>query len=61
MTSRAYASRAAAEADGLSLARLWPLAAAFLMATALLLGGCNTIEGFGEDVEEAGDEVDEEL
>jgi len=31
--------------------------AALLLASTLLLGGCNTAEGVGDDVEEAGEEV----
>jgi predicted small secreted protein len=31
--------------------------AAVLLASTLFLSGCNTAEGFGDDVEEAGDEV----
>jgi predicted small secreted protein len=29
-------------------------------AAALLLAGCNTMEGFGEDVESAGEAIEEE-
>jgi predicted small secreted protein len=35
---------------------LLPFAAA-LLASALFLSACNTAEGIGDDVEEAGDEV----
>jgi predicted small secreted protein len=31
--------------------------AAVLLASTLFLSGCNTAEGIGDDVEEAGDEV----
>jgi predicted small secreted protein len=31
--------------------------AAVLLASTLFLAGCNTAEGIGDDVEEAGDEV----
>jgi predicted small secreted protein len=31
--------------------------AALLLAAALFLSGCNTAEGFGDDLEEAGEEV----
>jgi predicted small secreted protein len=31
--------------------------AAVLLASALFLSGCNTAEGVGDDIEEAGDEV----
>jgi predicted small secreted protein len=31
--------------------------AAALLAATLFLSGCNTMEGMGDDVEEAGDEV----
>lgn len=30
---------------------------AVLLASTLFLSGCNTVEGMGDDVEEAGDEV----
>ena len=35
---------------------LWPIIAAIL---SLLVAGCNTLEGAGEDVEEAGEAVQE--
>ncbi|MBA3563650.1 MAG: entericidin A/B family lipoprotein [Gammaproteobacteria bacterium] len=35
------------------------LAALFILATPLF-SACNTTEGFGEDVEEAGDAIDDE-
>jgi predicted small secreted protein len=35
--------------------------AAVLLASALLLGGCNTAEGVGDDVEEAGEEVEDAI
>jgi predicted small secreted protein len=31
--------------------------AAVLLASTLLVSGCNTAEGIGDDIEEAGDEV----
>lgn len=33
--------------------------AAVVLAASVLLSGCNTLEGVGEDVEAAGEEVDE--
>ncbi len=30
-----------------------------LFFSLMLLAGCNTMEGFGEDVEQAGDEIEE--
>jgi len=33
--------------------------AAVLLASALFVSGCNTLEGMGDDVEEAGDEVED--
>jgi predicted small secreted protein len=33
--------------------------AAALLASTLFLSGCNTAEGVGDDVEEAGDEVED--
>jgi predicted small secreted protein len=45
----------AAKAEGPSLVVL--SLAALLLASTLALGGCNTAEGIGDDVEEAGDEV----
>ena len=35
--------------------------AAALLASALLLGACNTIEGMGDDAEEAGEEVEDAI
>lgn len=35
--------------------------AAAVLAAMVLLSGCNTVEGMGEDVEAAGDEVDEAM
>jgi predicted small secreted protein len=41
--------------------KLWPLLTVLLLgAIAPSLGGCNTTEGFGEDVERAGEEIQEE-
>ncbi|HQT32042.1 MAG TPA: entericidin A/B family lipoprotein [Thiobacillus sp.] len=31
---------------------------AILMAAALTLAGCNTMEGFGQDVQKAGDSIE---
>jgi predicted small secreted protein len=35
--------------------------AAVLLASTLLLSGCNTAEGVGDDVEEAGEEVEDAI
>ena len=35
--------------------------AAVLLASTLLVAGCNTAEGVGDDIEEAGDEVGDAL
>jgi predicted small secreted protein len=35
--------------------------ATVLLASTLLLGGCNTAEGIGDDAEEAGEEVGDAL
>jgi predicted small secreted protein len=35
--------------------------AAVLLASILFLSGCNTAEGLGDDVEEAGDEVEDAI
>jgi predicted small secreted protein len=35
--------------------------AAVLLASTLFLSGCNTAEGIGDDVEEAGDEVEDAI
>jgi predicted small secreted protein len=35
--------------------------AAVLLASTLFLSGCNTAEGLGDDVEEAGDEVEDAI
>lgn len=35
--------------------------AAVLLASTLLLSGCNTAEGIGDDVEEAGEEVEDAI
>jgi predicted small secreted protein len=48
-------SRPAAEAEGSSFDVL--SLAALLLASTLALGACNTAEGVGDDVEEAGDEI----
>jgi predicted small secreted protein len=44
-----------AKAEGRSFAVL--SLAALLLASTLALGACNTAEGVGDDVEEAGDEI----
>ncbi|MGH8495607.1 MAG: entericidin A/B family lipoprotein [Gammaproteobacteria bacterium] len=36
------------------------LLAILFVLSAPLIGACNTTEGFGEDVEEAGDAIDDE-
>ena len=36
-------------------------AALLLVASTLLLSGCNTAEGLGDDVEDAGEEVEDAL
>jgi predicted small secreted protein len=42
--------------------KLWSLLLTVLLFGAVgpTLGGCNTTEGFGEDVERAGEEIQEE-
>jgi predicted small secreted protein len=55
MTSRIKLSGAKAKAAASSSALL-PFAAAILAST-LLLSACNTVEGMGDDAEEAGEEV----
>jgi predicted small secreted protein len=35
--------------------------AAVLLASSLLLSGCNTAEGIGDDAEEAGEEVEDAI
>jgi predicted small secreted protein len=35
--------------------------AAVLLASTLLLSGCNTAEGIGDDAEEAGEEVEDAI
>ncbi len=58
MSTRTKPLTAGAEAPS-PPARAVPAAAMLLLAAALLVGGCNTIRGFGEDVEAAGGEVSE--
>lgn len=38
--------------------KIWTLTFTLLM-TASVLAGCNTMEGFGEDVEQGGQEIEE--
>ena len=60
MSSRTKPLTAGAEAKASSPpACLMLHAAVLLLAVALLVGGCNTIRGFGEDVEAAGGQVSE--
>ena len=60
MSSRTKPSTAGAEAEAPSPpVRAMPLAAMLLLSVTLLVGGCNTIGGFGEDVEAVGGEVSE--
>jgi predicted small secreted protein len=59
------AARGAALAKGENVMirmKLWSLLLTVLLlgAVAPSLGGCNTTEGFGEDVERAGEEIQEE-
>jgi predicted small secreted protein len=35
------------------------IATATLFAVALLLAGCNTVKGFGKDVQKVGDKIEE--
>jgi predicted small secreted protein len=60
VTSRVRPSRTGAKAAAPSPSRLLSVAALFLAAF-MVLSGCNTLEGMGEDAEVVGDEVDEEL
>jgi predicted small secreted protein len=39
----------------------WDVLSAVLLASTLLLSGCNTAEGMGDDMEEAGEEVGDAL
>jgi predicted small secreted protein len=55
MTSRIKLSAATAKSEVSSPAFL--SFTAVLLASILLLGGCNTAEGVGDDVEEAGEEI----
>lgn len=59
MTSRIKlpGATAGAEASRFALLSL----AAVLLASNLLLSGCNTVEGMGEDAEEAGEEVEDAI
>jgi predicted small secreted protein len=38
-----------------------PTFAAALLAATLLLGACNTVEGMGDDAEDAGEEVEDAI
>jgi predicted small secreted protein len=53
MMSRISLARAKTEAPSPALLSF----AAALLASALFLSACNTAEGVGDDVEEAGDEI----
>ena len=55
MTSRIKPRGAAAKAEAPSFALL--TLAAVLLASTLMLSGCNTAEGIGDDAEEVGEEV----
>jgi predicted small secreted protein len=59
MTSRIKLPGATAKAAAPSSALL--SFAAALLASMLLLGGCNTMEGLGDDAEEAGEEVEDAI
>jgi predicted small secreted protein len=59
MTSRINLPGAAASAESPSSALL--SLAAVLLASTLLLSGCNTAEGIGDDVEDAGEEVEDAI
>jgi predicted small secreted protein len=55
MTSRIKLPHATAEAPRSALLSF----AAVVLASTILLSGCNTAEGVGEDVEAAGDKVED--
>lgn len=57
MTSRIKLPGATAKAETSILLSF----AAVLLASTLLLSGCNTAEGIGDDVEEAGEEVQDAI
>ena len=57
MSSRIKLEGAPAEAEAPRFAYL--TLAAVLLAASLLLSACNTAEGFGEDVGDAGEEVED--
>jgi predicted small secreted protein len=59
MTSRIKLSAAKAKSEESSPALL--SFAAVLLASILLLGGCNTAEGVGDDMEDAGEEVEDAI
>jgi predicted small secreted protein len=57
MTSRIKLRGATAKAEASVLLSF----AAALLASTLLLSGCNTAEGVGDDIEEAGEEVQDAI
>ena len=59
MSSRIKLPGAAAKAEAPSSALL--TFAAAVLASSLLLSACNTAEGIGDDVEEAGEEVEDAI
>ena len=59
MTSRIKLPGATAEAEAPSFA--FRSLAAALLASALLLSACNTLEGMGDDAEDAGEEVEDAI
>jgi predicted small secreted protein len=59
MTSRIKLPGATTDAEAPSRALM--SLAAVLLASVLLLSGCNTAEGVGDDVEEAGEEVEDAI
>jgi predicted small secreted protein len=58
MTSRIKLPGAKSKTDALSAVLAF---AAALFASSLLLGACNTVEGMGDDAEEAGEEVEDAI
>ena len=59
MSSRIKLKGATARAEAPRFAHL--TFAAVVLASSLLLGACNTAEGVGEDVSEAGEEVEDAI
>jgi predicted small secreted protein len=59
MTTLIKLPGAAAKAEAPSWARM--SLAAVLLASSLLLSACNTMEGLGDDAEEAGEEVEDAI